>query len=70
MSYKRSQKKFLILDLLASNCTIGSFSQLIQLCTTLHTLETLDLILLHSVAYKKEVQLIDQCFLTVSVLVF
>ena len=62
-SFKRQLNRSLILDLLASNCTIGSFFSIIS---TLYDIAyPLNAWLLRSVAHKKEVQLIHQCFLSV-----
>ena len=65
VSFKRSLSKSLILDLLASNCSVGSFLQLIQLCSSFHILWMHGLFLLYSLLHKKEVQKANQCFLSV-----
>ena len=65
VSSKTSINKSLILDLLASDCVIGSFFQLIRLYNSWHILYMHDLFLLCSIAHKKEVQKVNQCFLSV-----
>ena len=63
--FKRSLNESLILDLIASNYSIGSFFQLIEICNLLHILLIHDLFLVHSILHKKESQKANQCFLSV-----